>query len=60
MNLEGVQDLQNTLEAEMETREEPQGIVESPLKHKDNEVLIEHVLNFKDGIFGHWEQEVLL
>ena len=35
--------------AQTKTREDPQGVVEAPLKHKDNKVLAEHVLSFKDG-----------
>ena len=31
IDLEGVQDPQDTLEAQTETREEPQGVVEAPL-----------------------------
>ena len=34
--------------AQTKIREDPQGVVEAPLKHKDNKVLIGHVLSFKD------------
>jgi len=48
MNLEGVQDPQDTWVAQTKIREDPQGVVEAPLRHKDNKVLLGHVLNFKD------------
>ena len=49
MNLERVQDPQRNLRGTEEIREVSQGVVEAPLEHKDNEVLIGHVLSFKDG-----------
>ena len=51
----------NTSEAQTETREDPEVVVEATLKHKDNEVLIEHVLNFKRwGSLVIESREVLL
>jgi len=34
--------------AQTKIREDPQGVVEAPLRHKDDRVLLGHVLNFKD------------